>query len=277
MRWWWSTTADTTRLVGNGKNDSEMPKYTEPCTPLPPQELVAALLHRLRERDGARFLLAACAEVCTADELKLLHQLCLEHQPSSIEDTPYFEVPIRHSVSMRFPWLFSLMLVQSVSGFVVESFDALIQQHLILAAFLTMLVGGGGNSSGQTIAELVKRLGRKELNAWQTCRILRREVTIGALLSIGLAIGTFLRVKLLSRAATNLDAIAITVSYMLIVTMANAVGVITVMVLSSCGVERVGAPPVVQVLVDILGITLTCMVSLAILGTEPIEDSAARI
>lgn len=83
--------------------------------------------------------------------------------------------------------------------------------------------------------------------------------------------------KLLSRAATNLDAIAITVSYMLIVTMANAVGVITVMVLSSCGVERVGAPPVVQVLVDILGITLTCMVSLAILGTEPIEDSAARI
>ena len=53
-----------------------------------------------------------------------------------------------------------------------------------------------------------------------------------------------------SRAATNLDAIAITVSYMLIVTMANAVGVITVMVLSSCGVERVGAPPVVQVLIS---------------------------
>uniref|UniRef100_A0A7S0NZ46 SLC41A/MgtE integral membrane domain-containing protein n=1 Tax=Calcidiscus leptoporus TaxID=127549 RepID=A0A7S0NZ46_9EUKA len=136
-----------------------------------------------------------------------------------------------------------------------------------------MLVGGGGNSSGQTIAELVKRLGRKELNARQTWQVLRREVTIGALLALGLAIGTFLRVKLLSRDATILDAIAITISYMLIVIMANAVGVIAVMVLSRCGVERVGAPPVVQVVVDVLGITLTCMVSLAILGIDPAVEA----
>eukprot|EP00965_Chrysotila_dentata_P186637 6162552-Pleurochrysis_carterae.AAC.2 len=65
------------------------------------------------------------------------------------------------------------------------------------------------------------------------------------------------------------------VSYVLIIIMANAVGVLTVMALSRCNVERVGAPPVVQVVVDVLGITLTCLVSVAILGVDESEGASS--
>ena len=64
----------------------------------------------------------------------------------------------------------------------------LIAQHLILAQFLTMLVGGGGNSSGQTVAELVKRLSKGALTWADTPRILLREVAVGALLALGLGV-----------------------------------------------------------------------------------------
>jgi len=161
-----------------------------------------------------------------------------------------------------------LMLVQSISGYVVEQFETLIQQHVILASFLTMLVGGGGNSSGQTVAELVKRLGMGDIEPRQLPRVLLREVLVGLCLAVGLGLATFPRVRLLSKRATDLDAMAIALSYMLIVVMANAIGVIVVMTLHRCGMAAVGSPPVVQVVVDVLGITVTMLVANAVLGID---------
>ena len=66
--------------------------------------------------------------------------------------------------------------------------------------------------------------------------------------------------------ATNLDALAIALSYTLIIVMANALGVVIALTLHLCGLAAVGAPPVVQVVVDVLGITLTCLVCTAVLS-----------
>jgi magnesium transporter len=207
---------------------------------------------------------------CQPDELASLHAEL--EAASGLSGAPaerdYFDTPMLHMVAHRFPWLFGLMMLQSVSGFVVEHFEALISQHIVLAAFLTMLVGGGGNSSGQTVAELVKRMGTGDLNRTHFVRVLVREVAVGALLAVGLGLGAYPRVRLLSRRATDLDAVSIALSYVIIVIMANAIGVLAVFGLSLCGMASVGAPPVVQVVVDVLGILLTCVVALAILGVE---------
>ena len=120
----------------------------------------------------------------------------------------YLDTPVLEIFSERFPWLLSLMLFQSVSGWVIEHYQGLIERHVILAAFLTMLVGGGGNSSGQTVAELVKRLGRGELSPTDLPQVLAKEVAVGMLLATGLAIGAYPRVRLLSSHATDLDALA---------------------------------------------------------------------
>jgi len=235
----------------------------------PPKSESELLLQSLVARDGPEALAASLCRACTsADQLDRIHQEVSLHR-STMRETAYFEVPLLRSVAQRFPWLLMLMIVQSVSGFVLQGFEDLIAQHLILAQFLTMLVGGGGNSSGQTVAELVKRLSKAELRWVDTPRILLREIAVGALLALGLGLAAFPRVRLLSKTATSLDALAIAVSYMLIVLMANAVGVGVVMVLNRCGLAAVGAPPVVQVIVDVLGITLTCLVSTVILGVGP--------
>ena len=137
--------------------------------------------------------------------------------------------------------------MQSISGWIVERFENLIEQHVILASFLTMLVGGGGNSSGQTVAELVKRLGMGEVQPHQLWRVLRKEVTIGLFLAIGLGLVAYPRVRFLAKRSTDMDAFAIALSYFFIVVMANTVGVIVVMTLHRCGMAAVGSPPVVQV------------------------------
>ena len=61
-----------------------------------------------------------------------------EHESAAAGGSAYFEASLMSLVCRRFPWLVSLMLVQSISGFVVERFEALVERHVILAAFLTM-------------------------------------------------------------------------------------------------------------------------------------------
>ena len=148
------------------------------------------------------------------DELKLAvrklqrHSMELSQLAGQPPQRAYLDTPVLEIFSQRFPWLLSLMLFQSVSGWVIEHFQGLIERHVILAAFLTMLVGGGGNSSGQTVAELVKRLGRGELRPTDLPQVLAKEVAVGTLLAIGLAVGAYPRVRLLSSHATDLDALA---------------------------------------------------------------------
>lgn len=169
------------------------------------------------------------------------------------------------SVAHRLPWLVGLMLVQSVSGYVVAKYESLIQQHVIIASFLTMLVGGGGNSSGQTVAQLVRALRVGEISSEFFWRVFFRETAIGLLLSVGLGLAAFPRVRFLHKGCTNMDALAISISYTIIIVMANALAVCVTMFLHLFGREAVGSPPVVQVLVDVLGITISCVVCSALL------------
>jgi magnesium transporter len=177
----------------------------------------------------------------------------------------YFEAPLSSLFLQRFPWLLSLMLVQSISGYVVEQFSALVQRHVVLASFLTMLVGGGGNSSGQTVADLVKRQASGEIKHGDMLRVLIREMCLGGMLALALGVCAYPRVRLLSENASTLDALTIAAAYTTIVFMANAVGVLVVMTLHRCDLAAVGSPPVVQVVVDVLGVTITMIIAQAIL------------
>jgi hypothetical protein len=54
-----------------------------------------------------------------------------------------------HSVKDRGIWLIGLLLLQSLSSFIIRRNEALLRQHIIIVQFLTMLVGAGGNGGNQ--------------------------------------------------------------------------------------------------------------------------------
>lgn len=53
------------------------------------------------------------------------------------------------SVSDRAGWLVGLLVLQSMSSFILARNEALLQEHLVIVRFLTMLVGAGGNAGNQ--------------------------------------------------------------------------------------------------------------------------------
>ena len=55
----------------------------------------------------------------------------------------------RDMIFDRGVWLVGLLVLQSMSSFIIQRNEDLLQKHLILVQFLTMLVGAGGNAGNQ--------------------------------------------------------------------------------------------------------------------------------
>lgn len=90
--------------------------------------------------------------------------------------------------------LVGLLLVQSISGFVLERYSTLITRHPILTYSLTFLIGCGGNASAQTATIVVRGLATGQIGARDKMRVLAREMLIGVGMGVVLALCGFCRV-----------------------------------------------------------------------------------
>jgi hypothetical protein len=69
------------------------------------------------------------------------------------KEPPVLETEIEEtffqSVQDRAGWLVGLLLLQSMSSFILARNEALLEEHVVIVRFLTMLVGAGGNAGNQ--------------------------------------------------------------------------------------------------------------------------------
>lgn len=73
----------------------------------------------------------------------------LEPDHQRLENEDGSESTFARSVQDRAGWLVGLLVLQSMSSFILARNEALLQRHLVIVRFLTMLVGAGGNAGNQ--------------------------------------------------------------------------------------------------------------------------------
>lgn len=61
----------------------------------------------------------------------------------------YFGTPLPRLVASRVGWLVSLLGLQSFSSLILQSYQSVIEKHIVIALFLTMLTGTAGNAGNQ--------------------------------------------------------------------------------------------------------------------------------
>lgn len=184
-------------------------------------------------------------------------------------------------VLSRLPWLMGLMLLQSLTAVVMERYQGLVDDHMIIAAFITMLVGGGGNISSQVVANIVATIAQekskkrdiegdasaKSISPWG---IIIKELAAACVLGLALCVIVLPRV-MWQDDTTNYDSLAITLSYATILVVCSFLGAGVTMLMQQCGASlsmiSSGSPPTVQVLGDIAGIFITCNICLLIMPT----------
>lgn len=51
-----------------------------------------------------------------------------------------------------------LLIIQSTSSFVLNQYEDLLRDHIVVTLFLTMLVGAGGNAGNQSAIKVIRAL-----------------------------------------------------------------------------------------------------------------------
>lgn len=96
----------------------------------------------------------------------------------------YFTSRIFGAVRRRVFWLFLLLLVNTVTGSIIAGQEALLGEIIILAAFIPLLIGTGGNVGAQSATVVIRGLATGEISPRRAAAVTLREVGVGLLLGI---------------------------------------------------------------------------------------------
>ncbi len=77
----------------------------------------------------------------------------------------YFGRSFWSVVRDRSLWLVALLMMQSISSVVLSRYEALLQRHITIALFLTMLTGTAGNAGNQSSSAIIRAIAEKEFSS----------------------------------------------------------------------------------------------------------------
>ncbi len=87
----------------------------------------------------------------------------------------------KDAVKSRLPWLVINLGTAYLAASVIRSFDSTVQQLPILAAYMTIIAGMGGNAATQSLAVTVRRISLTDLSDKQAYGTVLKEFLVGML------------------------------------------------------------------------------------------------
>lgn len=184
----------------------------------------------------------------------------------SINDSSSNETLIRNFID-RLSWLIGLLIFQSLSSFILVYNEDLLKAFPNIIFFLTMLVGAGGNAGNQATVRAIREIALGSLNLQNMRNFLTKELIISLLLSIGLGIFGFFRVMYISGVNVS-ESFAISVALMTIVFSSVLVGAILPLMFLFLGIDPANSSTTIQVIMDISGVIITCIIAKSLLSTS---------
>jgi Mg/Co/Ni transporter MgtE len=156
-----------------------------------------------------------------------------------------------------------LLILQSGSSFILQSFSELISRHILITMYLTMLVGAGGNAGNQAAVLVIRRLATSR--SFSVRSLIVREMFSAIIIGTLVTLVGFIRVWIEERGAI-LPSLTIGIALFSIVTSSILLGTLLPIILQRIvHIDPAHAGPIIQVIMDILGVCITCAVGQTLL------------
>ncbi|MGD1953344.1 MAG: magnesium transporter [Leptolyngbyaceae cyanobacterium] len=166
----------------------------------------------------------------------------------------YFQTNLLTVARKRVVWLSVLLIANTFTTAVIKSQEDLIQQFAVLASFIPLLIGTGGNVGAQSSTVVIRGLNTDDLKLREAFRVIRREAIAGAFL--GLMLG--LVVTGVSYVVPAIDVgVALTVgcSLFAISVLASSAGAALPILFQSLGFDpALMSAPFITTVVDVFGV-----------------------
>jgi len=176
---------------------------------------------------------------------------------------PYLDTGFFAMLRKRAGWLVLLFLGEMLTATAMAHYEHQIEEAVVLALFIPLLISSGGNSGSQATTLIIRAMALGELRLKDWWRVMRRELFSG--LALGTLLGAigFLRIVLWQKVTPTygeyymLVALTIFLTLIGVVTFGSLSGSMLPFVLRLVGLDPAAASaPFVATLVDVTGIII---------------------
>jgi magnesium transporter len=171
----------------------------------------------------------------------------------------------------RIPWLMLLMVSATFTGMIITGFESKLAAHVVLTAFIPMLMDTGGNSGSQASVSIIRALSLGELEFADLPKVVWKEIQTAVLCGCALALLCFGKImlvdKLIMGAGINLITAGVVCCTMAVtVLIAKVVGCTLPMGAQKLGLDpAVMASPFITTIVDALSLLVYFGIAKALL------------
>lgn len=177
---------------------------------------------------------------------------------------PYLSIPIHRLVRSRIVWLLVLAIGATLTVQVLSIFETTLEQVTVLALFVPLLIGTGGNTGNQAATTVTRALALDDVEPRDILLVLTRELRTGFML--GLLLGTigFVITGLVYEPYIGF---VIGLTLTAVCTVAATIGGIMPLIARTIRVDpAVFSNPFITTFVDAIGLIIYFLIARAVLG-----------
>ncbi len=136
---------------------------------------------------------------------------------------PYLKTSILEIWKNRIPWLLLMMLSATFTGMIISGFESALAKMMALNAFIPMLMSTGGNTGSQASSTVIRGLSTGEVEFKDILRIIWKELRVGILCAITLAVTNFFKIWLFDILLLKTDGLTLMIDLVVCCTIALTV------------------------------------------------------
>ena len=178
-------------------------------------------------------------------------------------DRPYSRTSAFEIWKNRIPWLMFLMLSVTFTSMIMTHFEDALAAQVVLAAFIPMLMGTGGNSGSQASTAVIRSLSLGDIEPSDVVKVIWKELRVAFLCGISLAVINFGKMVLVDRTLLHNPDVTFTVAAIVsltivfVVMFAKVVGSTLPIIAEKIGVDpAVMASPLISTITDAVSLMI---------------------
>ena len=168
----------------------------------------------------------------------------------------YLESSVFELAKNRLTWLLVLMVSATFTGSIISKYEDIIEQMVVLAAAIPMLMDTGGNAGSQSSTLVIRGMALGEIKLKDWFKVVWKELRVGIIVALGLGLVNFCRMRFILKQDMK---ISFLVSFTLgiVVVMAKLVGGVLPLGAKKLKMDpAIMAGPLVTTIVDALALMM---------------------
>lgn len=166
----------------------------------------------------------------------------------------------------RTAWLIICLLTATLTGFIIQRYEAVLATSVILTAYIPMLMDSGGNAGTQSSTTIITALYSGEVNYRELFKVIFKEFKIGMIAGFALVIVNMLRMFALDGVSLQVN-LTVSITLLLTIVLSKIIGGILPLIADKIKIDpTIMAGPLITTIVDTFVLLVYFEVASLLLG-----------